>query len=84
MVTAIVTGTGGQDGYFLVQRLLAEGATVHACHSPANETPTWDATGGTLAVHPLDITSADSVRELVRRARPDEIYNFAAQSSVSR
>ncbi|MFN8507656.1 MAG: GDP-mannose 4,6-dehydratase [Dehalococcoidia bacterium] len=84
MVTAIVTGTGGQDGYFLVQRLLGEGATVHACHNPANDPPTWDTAAGTLSVHALDVTSADAVRELVRGARPDEIYNFAAQSSVSR
>src|SRR5262245_50742647 len=28
--TAVITGATGQDGYYLVRRLLAEGRTVHA------------------------------------------------------
>jgi GDPmannose 4,6-dehydratase len=83
--SAIVTGAAGQDGYYLVQRLLSEGGTVHAVvragHSSA-DLRALDATGA-LMIHELDLTDADGYRDLIAGSRPQEFYNFAGQSSVS-
>lgn len=84
---AVVTGAAGQDGYFLTQRLLADGWTVHAVVrtlgglSPLIEDPS---SGARLMVERLDVADAAAVQALLRRVRPAEIYNLAGQSSVSR
>ena len=83
--TAIVTGAAGQDGHYLVQRLLAEGGHVHATVRARSRAGDLDALSGTghLAVHELDVADADGFERLVADVRPDEFYNCAGQSSVS-
>ncbi len=85
IASAVVTGATGQDGYYLVKRLIGEGATVHAI---VRDTRGCDdlrtlASGGSLRIHQLDINDEDGYREIISRTRPDEFYNFAGQSSVS-
>ncbi|QBR93411.1 GDP-mannose 4,6-dehydratase [Nocardioides euryhalodurans] len=77
---ALVTGVGGQDGRYLVDRLLAEGTEVHGFAHEAEPRP--DLPG--VEVHLGDLTRHDDVRRLVLDVAPDEIYNLAAVSSVAR
>jgi GDPmannose 4,6-dehydratase len=83
--SAIVTGASGQDGYYLVARLLSEGLVVHAtirdADRPADLAPL--VVGGRLVIHRLEISDAEGFARLVAQVRPDEFYNLAGQSSVS-
>ncbi|MFV0459443.1 MAG: GDP-mannose 4,6-dehydratase [Actinomycetales bacterium] len=84
MRRVLVTGITGQDGGYLCERLLAEGAEVHGIATgvslPDAERP-W-LTGAT--VHELNIAESAPVQDLLAQVRPDEIYNLAAISSVAR
>jgi len=85
--TAIVIGASGQDGYFLTQRLLDEDWTVHAVVRTSETLTRFmsdPAIGARLKVHAAELTSAESLLDLIARERPEEIYNLAGQSSVSR
>jgi GDPmannose 4,6-dehydratase len=81
--TAIVTGATGQDGYFLVNRLLAEGWTVHA---PVRDVPAaerlYDRHPRFFAVR-RDLRDPGPLAALVGDVRPEELYNLAGESSVS-
>ena len=82
--TAIVIGASGQDGYFLTQRLLEENWTVHAVVRKAESlTPlmSYPGAGARLKVHAAELTSAESLFDLIARERPEEIYNLAGQSA---
>ena len=83
--TAIVTGAAGQDGYFLVQRLLAEGTTVHATVRARSRAADLEAlsSDAPLSIHELDLGDTDRYVRLIDDAQPDEFYNCAGQSSVS-
>lgn len=80
MTVAFVTGISGQDGSYLVERLLDEGVEVHAMAHI--EEPPLDCPG--VALHVGDVTHIEEVRRLVLDLAPDEIYNLAAVSSVAR
>ena len=81
---AIVTGAGGQDGYYLVSRLLAEGVAVHATVRDASRHPDLGSIPGAerLTLHQLDITDSAGYQRLIADVRPDEFYNLAGLSSV--
>lgn len=81
---AIVTGASGQDGSLLVERLIAEGSTVHAVVRDAARAPRPDAGApGTLRVHVVDLVDVASLGELVANVHADEIYNLGGVSSVA-
>jgi GDPmannose 4,6-dehydratase len=84
--TAIVTGAAGQDGYYLVSRLLAEGVTVHAGVRGASGVADLESlpNADRLTIHRVDITDAGAWRRLLAGIRPDEFYNLAGLSSVRR
>jgi GDPmannose 4,6-dehydratase len=83
--SAIVTGAAGQDGSYLVERLLQEGTTVHALVRSMDAAAALRDAGGDrrLHVHVFDIREADKMATLLRDARPDEIFNLAGLSSVA-
>jgi GDPmannose 4,6-dehydratase len=83
-VRAFVTGATGQDGSYLVEQLLAEGAEVHALVRSEES----DAAG----THPLppqvhqhvgDLAVGSSLEALVAEVQPSEIYNLGGLSSVA-
>lgn len=84
--TAVVTGAAGQDGYYLVARLLSEGAVVHATIRDESTTAGLESLPGAdrLTIHELNIADRRGFTALVRETQPDEFYNFAGQSSVAR
>ena len=80
--TAIVTGATGQDGYFLVQRLLADGWTVHApTRAPEAATRLFEGHERLKAV-PGDLAHPEALAALVAEVQPAELYNLAGESSV--
>lgn len=84
-ITAIVTGAAGQDGYYMVRRLLSEGAVVHATVRDASQRTslgTWS-DRDRLKIHELDIGDSRGFTALVAETQPDEFYNLAGQSSVA-
>jgi len=81
---AIVTGASGQDGYFLTERLLAEGWTVHAISRHPEALGRLSVTDAArIFIHQLDLTQPKTFIELVKRVQPDEFYNLAGQSRVA-
>jgi GDPmannose 4,6-dehydratase len=82
--SAIVTGANGQDGFYLVTKLLDEGTTVHATvreQSRGAELAGLPHTES-LTVHELDVTDSRGCRQLIARLQPTEFYNLAGHSSV--
>ena len=83
---AVVTGAAGQDGGFLVQRLVQEGFRVHAIVRTASNFP-WgmiDGFGDRVELHELDFRDPEPVAGLIARLSPSELYNLAGASSVSK
>lgn len=81
--TALITGFGGQDGFYLAHQLLAEGQRVLAA-----EDPTRPLTGrlapslaGRVACVGWDWHDKRAMIDVLRRERPDDLYNLAACSS---
>ena len=83
---AIITGASGQDGYFLTERLLREGWVVHATTRTPEALRFLDLpeAQSRLHVHEIDLLHPSSLHELIIRTQPDEFYNLAGQSSVSK
>jgi GDPmannose 4,6-dehydratase len=82
-MTAIVTGATGQDGYYLVNRLLSDGWTVYAA---VRDVVTAESIfGGHERFRAVrrDIRDPGPLAALVSDVRPEEIYNLAGASSVS-
>jgi GDPmannose 4,6-dehydratase len=87
---ALITGITGQDGSYLAELLLEKGYEVHglvrrsssfnrARIDPLHLDP---ANADRLLLHYGDLTDSTSLVNIVRAARPDEVYNLAAQSHV--
>ena len=83
---AVVTGAGGQDGYFLTERLLAEGWIVHALVRRRSEDLQALAARapGRLHLDTVDLVDTGRAADLVSSLRPVELYNLAGESSISR
>ncbi|PID53879.1 MAG: GDP-mannose 4,6 dehydratase [Micrococcales bacterium] len=80
---ALVTGSAGQDGGFLCERLLAEGYQVHACvRGPEEVDPQFTPWLTRAQVHDVDFAEPEQIGNVITEVRPDEIYNLAALSSV--
>ena len=71
----LVTGVSGQDGSYLAERLLAEGAEVHG-------TTTGDQVPAGVVAHGVDLR-APGVGALIRELEPELVVNLAALSSVA-
>ena len=89
---ALITGTTGQDGSYLVQLLLREGYEVHGTkrRSSSFNTPRLEeisrAEGhrpDALFLHYSDLADSGSLTNLIREVQPDEVYNLGAQSHVA-
>lgn len=82
MSVALVTGAAGQDGSYLVERLLAEGHEVHGLVRREDlDGPLPEG----VVVHEVDLdTEPADLAALVDRVGPDELYNLGGISSVAR
>jgi GDPmannose 4,6-dehydratase len=91
MKKALITGITGQDGSYLAELLLVKGYEVHGIVRRAStfnrqridhlrEDPEL---AGRLTLHYGDLGDSDSLNLVVASAKPDEVYNLAAQSHVA-
>ncbi len=88
MPTALITGITGQDGAYLAQFLLQKGYRVlgalrrSASSDVIGERLSWLGVLKDVELLDADMTDLSSLIRVVRGARPDEVYNLAAQSFV--
>lgn len=86
MRTALITGISGQDGAYLSKMLLEKGYQVIGLLDPSRNSSLWklDHLGirNCIRFERCDLKSPEGVRAMLDANDPDEIYNFAAQSSV--
>lgn len=88
---ALITGITGQDGSYLAEFLLGKGYEVHGIvrRSSSFNTGRIDhiyqdphQSGARLKLHYGDLCDANCLAMLMRRVKPDEVYNLGAQSHV--
>jgi GDPmannose 4,6-dehydratase len=82
--TALVTGITGQDGSYLAELLLAKGYDVVGVVRRTSH-DSYERIGHLLdRIHIVaaDLLDQHSLTTVVRDAKPDEVYNLAAQSFV--
>lgn len=86
MKTALITGITGQDGSYLAELLLSKGYMVHGIirRSSSINTGRIDHiyNNPKLKLHYGDVTDSLTLMNIIKKYRPDEIYNLAAQSHV--
>lgn len=83
---ALITGITGQDGSYLAELLLEKGYEVHGIVRRSSSINTerinhlYD--NPKLKLHYGDITDSLSLMGIIKKYKPTEIYNLAAQSHV--
>ena len=90
MPNALITGINGQDGAYLAHLLIRRGYSVWGAMryeswkaATPSEALTALGVADKVALLPVDFESVPSLACAISAARPDEIYNLAAQSSVA-
>lgn len=87
MKKAFVTGITGQDGAYLAEFLLEKGYEVHGVIRRASvfNTDRIDhlLNHSRFFTHHGDMSDSSNLNRLLKKIRPDEIYNLAAQSHVA-
>ncbi|SDJ80127.1 GDPmannose 4,6-dehydratase [Pseudomonas delhiensis] len=83
---ALITGVTGQDGAYLAKLLLEKGYRVHGLVARRSSDTRWRlrelGIESELVYLDGDMADASSIQRAVIKAKPDEIYNLAAQSFV--
>jgi GDPmannose 4,6-dehydratase len=81
---ALITGITGQDGSYLAELLLDQGYEVIGLHRRSS-TPTIERITHLterITLEPADLLDEASMIRVLRRYKPSEVYNLAAQSFV--
>jgi GDPmannose 4,6-dehydratase len=87
---ALITGITGQDGSYLAELLLQKGYEVHGLVRRTSQFTTQRLDhiyrdpheASRLRLHYGDLLDASSLRLVLERTQPDEVYHLAAQSHV--
>lgn len=81
---ALITGITGMDGSYLAELLLRKGYEVHGLVRRCStfNTQRIDSIRNQLHLHYGDMTDPFSLMWVLKKSKPDEIYNLAAQSHV--
>lgn len=81
---AFITGITGQDGAYLAKSLLDNDYEVFGSARPTSSPWRLEDLGVAGKVHlvPVDLLDFESIAAAIRRARPNEVYNLAAQSTL--
>ena len=81
---ALITGITGQDGWYLAERLVADGYAVHGLvHDGDPHVAAVRERFPEVSLHVGDLQDSGSLAAAVAAADPDEIYNLAGISSVA-
>ena len=90
--TALIFGVTGQDGAYLSKFLLRKNYIVHGVKRRSSTINTYRVDDiysdplikkNNFFLHYGDITDSISIFNLIKKIKPDEIYNLAAQSHVA-
>ena len=85
MKKALITGHRGQDGAYLSRLLLEKGYQVYGADR-AGDSGQWRlrelGIEGQVKEISLDLLEQSNISDALAKVKPDEIYNFAAQSFV--
>src|SRR3989338_10662369 len=83
---ALITGITGQDGPYLAQFLLEKGYKVYGTYRRISTPNFWRLEYLNLfykvELIPVDLIDESSMLRAIVQAKPDEVYNLAAQSFV--
>lgn len=83
---ALVLGVAGQDGSYLAEHLLSLGYEVHGVirrnSTPEHQESRIAHLESEVQTHYGDLQDPASIAHLLKKIKPDEIYNLAAQSHV--
>jgi len=88
MKSAIVTGITGQDGAYLAEFLLEKNYKVYGTYRRTSSVNFWRIEELSIKNNPnlhlveYDLTDQGNTLSMIKKIRPDEIYNLAAQSFV--
>lgn len=91
MKTALIVGVTGQDGVYLARFLLDKGYEVHEIKRRSSLFNAQRINAIYQGLHDLDkrfflhygdLTDSFDIIRIIRKVRPDEIYNLGAQSHV--
>ena len=85
MTRALITGISGQDGSYLAELLLEKGYDVHGLvhGSTDRRFERLESIADPITLHPGDLLDEHSLVAVLRKCKPDEVYNLAAMSSVA-
>lgn len=80
--TALIIGVSSQDGSYLADLLLEKGYEVAGTirHTTSYTKDNIQHLVGRIAIEAADLLDAESLVHVVKKYKPDEIYNIAAQS----
>ncbi len=81
---ALITGITGQDGSYLAEFLLKKGYKVYGIYRRSS-IETFERIShirDKINLICADLTDQSSITEAIKQAKPDEVYNLAAQSFV--
>lgn len=83
MIT-LITGITGQDGSYLAEFLLEKGYEVHGLVRRTSQDNYQNIRHfeDSVKFHYGDMTDSGSINNIIKKVKPDEIYNFAAMSQV--
>ena len=91
MPSAVITGITGQDGSYLTEQLLAKNYTVHGIvrRTSSLQRPRLDSLyhdseiyNKRLFLHYADLDDTTTIRRILLKTQPDELYHLAGQSHV--
>ena len=91
MKKALITGITGQDGSYLTDFLLEKGYEVHGIIRRSSSFNTgridhnfkdFHEKGAKMFLHYGDLCDSSSLRHIMEKVNPDEVYNLGAQSHV--
>ena len=86
MKRAFITGINGQDGSYLAESLLQKGYEVHGLlrrnSMVESQISRIDHLYNDLQFYYGDLTDLSSLNSILKKVKPHEIYNLAAQSHV--
>ena len=84
---ALVTGITGQDGAYLSKLLLNHDYKVYGAYRRSSSINLWrlDELGilDPIDLVPFELLEKSNIERIIKKIKPDEIYNFAAQSYVA-
>ncbi len=85
--TALVTGIRGQDGAYLAKFLLDKGYRVIGADRRSSDYINWRlrelCINDQIEFHYMDLLELTNIINVLKKTKPDEIYNLGAQSFVT-